>query len=260
MLLLLLLLAQTALAQPELSWNSDETAHFRIHHENAGSSLGDQNRIERIYESIHPDLWRLVPWMTQTKVRIDIYRDRDSYLAGRFKPPPWSAGLLRDSEGEKVLAIYEPVDTAVTAHELTHLYLHAFFDEKDARPPSWLDEGLAGMLQEEALTLPDPREKGPVLPEPIPLEAFFRTSPARDTPSARVSLWYQQAHSVVRFIKRAHIEAGFDDFCQKLRNGEDLEATLREVYGYPDLGAFEQAWAKWRPKKAKGLPVGLEDR
>ena len=259
MIVLPLLLALTVQAQPEMSWNSDETSHFTIHHENMGSSLGDNNRIERIYESLHPDLWRLVPWMTQTKIHIYIYRSHESYLAGRFKPPSWSGGLLSESQGQKVLAIFEPVDTAATAHELTHLYFHTYFDEKQARPPLWLDEGLAGMLQEEALTLPDPREKGPVLPAPLPLTVFLRTRPAGDTPGAWVTLWYQQAHSLVRFIKRAHIEGNFAEFSRKLRDGEDLESVLRGVYGYPDLGAFEKAWTKWRPKKAKGLPLGLED-
>ena len=198
--------------------------------------------------------------MTQKKVSIYIYSGRDSFLTGRFKPPPWSGGLLSDSDGEPLLAIYEPMDTATTAHELTHLYFHSFFDEAKTRPPSWLDEGLATMLQDEALTLPDPRDKGPVLPAPLPLKIFLQAGPAKDTPSARVTLWYQQAHSLVRFIKRAHIENNFAEFCRKLRDGEDLEAALREAYGYQDLEAFELDWARWRPKKAKGLPVGLGDQ
>ena len=253
-MLVLLLLAQLASAQTEATWSSEETAHFTIHHENKGSSLGGNNRIERIYESLHPDLWRLVPWMTQKKINVYIYSGRASYLKGRFNPPPWSGGLLSDADGEKILAVYEPVDAAVTAHELTHLYFHTYFDEKPAPAPAWLDEGLATMLQDEALTLPDPRDKGPVLPAPLPFDAFLQTRPARDTPSARVTLWYQQAHSVVRFIKRAHIEASFADFCGRLRDGEDLESALRGVYGYADLGAFERAWLSWRPKKPLGQP------
>ena len=257
---LLLLLALAAQAQPETSWNAEETPHFVIHRQNARSSLGDNNRIERIYESLHPDLRRLVPWMTQRKIHVYIYGGRDGYLKGRFAPPAWSAGLLSDSAGEETLAIYEPMDTAITAHELTHLYFHAFFDEKRSPPPPWLDEGLATMLQDEALTLSDPRVKGPVLVSPLPLKTFLQTRPATDAPSAHVAVWYQQASSVVRFIKRAHIEDSFSDFCVKLREGEDLEAALRDVYGYADLAAFEDAWVKWRPKKARGQAVGLDER
>jgi len=259
-MLFLLLLAQLAQAQPEASWNSDETQHFTVHHENPGSSLGDDNRIERIYEALHPALWPLVPWMTQKKVSIYLYSSRESFLKGRFNPPPWSGGLMSDSQDEKALAIYEPVDTAATAHELTHLYFHAFFDEKPLAPPVWLDEGLATMLQDDALTLPDPREKGPVLPAPIPMKAFLKSRPAQDTPSARVTVWYRQAHSVVRFVRGGHIEGLFAEFCRKLRDGVDLETALREVYGYPDLDAFERAWLKWRPKKAKGQAVGLGEQ
>jgi hypothetical protein len=260
LVLIPLLLAVAAHAQSEKSWTTDDTMHFAIHHENPGISLGDNNRIERIYESLHPDLWRLVPWMTQKKVSIYLYRGRESFLKGRFNPPPWSAGLLTESDGEKVLALYEPLDTTIIAHELTHLYFHTYFDEAQAQPPPWLDEGLSGMLQDEALTLLDPRDKGPVLRAPIPLQAFLKMRPERDTPAARVTLWYQQAHSLVRFLKRGHIETSFADFCQKLRDGEDLEAVLRGVYGYSDLAAFEQAWTKWRPKKAVGQLVDMQDR
>ncbi len=256
----LLLLAQLAYAAPEDSWSVDQTQHFTIHHESPGSSLGDNNLIERVYEAQHAALQQLVPWMTQKKISIYLYSSRESFLKGRFNPPPWSGGLMSESQGEKVLAVYEPLDQATTAHELTHLYFHTFFDEKSASPPPWLDEGLAVMLQDDALAMPDPREKGPILPAPIPMNAFMHSRPAQDTPSARVSLWYQQAHSVVRFIKRGHIENSFTDFCQKLRDGEDAEAALREVYGYADLAAFEKDWLKWRPKTAKGMPVGLSDQ
>jgi hypothetical protein len=257
-MVVLLLLAQLAQAQPEKSWNSDETRHFTIHHESLASSLGDDNLVERIYEALHPTLWPLVPWMTQNKINIYLYNSRESFLKGRFAPPPWSGGLMSESEGVKVLAIYEPIDTATTAHELTHLYFHIFFDEKPARPPTWLDEGLAMMLQDDALTMADPREKGPILRETLPMKTFVKSRPAQDAPNARVAVWYQQADSVVRFIKRGHIEGLFTDFCGKLRDGADLETSLRDVYGYSNLDAFEQAWLKWRPKSAKGTPVGLE--
>jgi len=259
-MLVLLLLAQLAQAQTEASWNSDETQHFTIHHESPATSLGDNNRVERIYESLHPVLWQLVPWMTQTKINIYLYSSRDSFLKGRFNPPSWSGGLMSESQGVKVLAVYEPMDSATTAHELTHLYFHTFFDEKTAFPPSWLDEGLAMMLQDDALSMPDPREKGPILPAPIPMKSFLLSRPAQDAPGARVTLWYQQAHSVVRFLKRGHIEDLFTVFSRKIRDGADIETALRDVYGYADLDAFEKDWLKWRPKTAKGMPVGLSDQ
>jgi hypothetical protein len=152
------------------------------------------------------------------------------------------------------------MDASTTAHELTHLYFHTFFDEKPTAPPPWLDEGLAVMLQDDALTRPDPREKGPVLPAPIPMAAFLRSRPAADAPGARVTLWYQQAHSVVRFLRQAHVDSLFTDFCRRLRDGAEPEAALRDVYGYPDLNAFEADWLRWRPKKAKGLPLGLGEQ
>lgn len=256
-MIVLLLLAQLAHAQSEAAWRSDETQHFTIHHENTASSLGENNAFERTYEALHPALWPLVPWMTQEKVQVYLYAGRESFLKGRFHPPPWSGGLMSDSAGEKSLAIYEPMDAAVTAHELTHLYFHTFFDEKSSRPPVWLDEGLAMMLQDDALTMPDPREKGPILLAPAPMKALLNSRPAQDAPAARVSAWYQQAHSVVRFLRSAHIEGLFPEFCRKLRDGADAETALRDVYGYADLDAFERAWLKWRPNRPKGQAAGL---
>ena len=260
MLALLLFLSQAAAAQPEASWSSEETPHFVLHHESPGTPLGDENRVERIYEALHPALWPLVPWMTLEKVHLWLYSGRQSFLKGRFHPPGWSGGLMSDAGGEKALAVYEPLDTTIAAHELTHLYFHTYFDEKPAAPPSWLDEGLAGMLQDDALSLPDPRDKGPVIRSPIPMKTFLGSRPGQDTPGARVNDWYRQARSVVLFLRLGHVESRFVDFCAKLRDGSDSESALRDVYGYQDVPSFEAAWLAWRPKTAKGEVVGLETR
>jgi hypothetical protein len=82
-MLAFLLLASLAQAQSEASWNSDQTQHFTIHHENPAGSLGDDNLVERIYEGLHPALWPLVPWMAQKKIDVYLYRGRDSFLKGR---------------------------------------------------------------------------------------------------------------------------------------------------------------------------------
>lgn len=252
-----LLLVSLAAAQPEGTWSAERTSHFVFHHENHGVPLGDENALERIYESLHPALWTLVPWMTKEKVSVYVYAGRESFLKGRFHPPPWSGGLMSSTADEKALAVFAPVDQAVAAHELTHLYFHAYFDEKSVRPPAWLDEGLAEMLKSSALAPPDPRDDGPVLPAPMPLKDFLNARPAQDSPDAAVTAWYLQAHSVVRFLRKAHVESLFAGFCAKLRDGSSLETALRESYGYADLDAFERAWLKWRPKKAPGQFRGL---
>ena len=257
---LLLLASAPARAQTEDAWTRSETAHFTIHHENPGAALGDYSRIEQVYETLHGELWSLVPWMATEKTNIYIYQSVDSYRLGRFHPAPWSGGMLQTAEGSKTLVVFEPVDTGIVAHELTHLYFHAYFDEKKASPPSWLDEGLAAMLQSQALSLLDPREKGPILGTTAPLASFLKSRPGQDAPAAWVNGWYAQAQSVAWFLKRGHIDSGFPDFCGKLRDGESVESALHEVYGYQDLAAFEAAWQKWRPTKAPGQLKGSGDR
>lgn len=258
--LLACLLAATAAWPAESDWPVTETPHFVIHHENPAAALGDYTRLEQIYAAIHADLWTLVPWMESTKTDVYIYKDSDSFLRGRFHPPAWSGGLFQSDGSERAVAVFAPFDGEIVAHELTHLYFHSYFDEKNVQPPAWLDEGLATMLQEDALGLPDPRQKGPVLRFPAPLAALMAARPGKDSPQAWVGGWYKQSESVTWFLLRGNIAASFPDFCAKLRDGADAPAALASVYGYSDLAAFEQAWNAWRPKKAVGLPVGLGDR
>jgi hypothetical protein len=167
---------------------------------------------------------------------------------------------MQTSGGEKSLASYEPVDTGIVAHELTHLYFHTYFDEKGVSPPLWLDEGLATMLQAQALSKPDPRDKGPILSSTMPLTDFVRARPGNDSPSAWVGGWYAEAQSVVWFVKRGHIEASFLDFCSRLRDGQDAAAALQATYGYADLAAFDADWQKWRPNRPIGALKGIGDR
>ncbi|HXT00191.1 MAG TPA: hypothetical protein VN915_05920 [Elusimicrobiota bacterium] len=198
--------------------------------------------------------------MATEKTHVYIYQSIDAYRRGRFHPPPWSGGLLQTAGGTKTVVVFEPVDTGVVAHELTHLYFHSYFDEKSASPPPWLDEGLAVMMQEQALSLLDPRLKGPVLGSTAPLAAFLKSRPGQDAPAAWVNGWYRQAESLAWFLKRGRIEASFPEFCGRLRDGEDVETSLRDVYGDQDLAAFEAGWQRWRPTKAPGMLKGFGDR
>lgn len=260
--LLALLLAGAAptAAQDESAWPTNETAHFVIHHESPGAALGDYAKIERLYERLHAELWTLVPWRTDAKTHVYVYKDVDSYRRGRFHPPSWSGGLMRSSGAEKELAVFAPLDEKVVAHELTHLYFHSYFGEKGAVPPAWLDEGLASMFGDQALSLPDPRLRGPILPATVPLALFVESRPAEDAPEEWVGAWYRQAQSVAWFLKRGRIESGFAGFCAKLRDGRDVESALREAYGDVSLAAFEAEWQRWRPTKPAGALKGLGDQ
>jgi hypothetical protein len=261
-LLSFVLIAAPAGAQSsaEDGWNVNETAHFVIHHERPEAVLGDYNRIEQIYEALHSELWSFAPWMAAEKTHIYLYKDPDSYLRGRFHPPPWSGGLLQTSDGVKTLAIFEPVDTGIVAHELTHLYFHSYFDEKQASPPAWLDEGLASMLQEQGLSQPDPLRKGPVLSAVAPLKDLMLARPGADAPAGWVGGWYRQSQSVVWYLKRGRNEASFVNFCAHLRDGEDAESALREAYGDDDVSVLDAAWQKWRPTKRAGELKGIGDQ
>ncbi len=124
-----------------------------------GSPLGDDDLVERVYEALHPALWPLVPWMTQNKVDVYLYSGRETLLKGRFNPPPWSGGLMSDSPTRRPSRSTRPSIRPRRRTSSRTCNFHAFFDESRAIAQLKLDEGLAVMLQDDALSKPDPREK-----------------------------------------------------------------------------------------------------
>ena len=65
----------------------------------------------------------------------------------------------------------------------------------------------------------------------------------------RVSLWYTQAQSVTRFLMRGFSRAQFVRFCDHLRQGRTLDASLNAAYGLtiPDATSLDRLWRESLP-------------
>lgn len=243
---LLPLLAAAASAAPsaEQAWSTTMTLHFVVHHEGMHLPSGLLSDVEHSYQKIARELWSMNSGMQGSKIDFYLYPTRERYLAGRFSPPPWSAGrsLVEGFPNRKLVFVtYQGVRNELLTHELTHLFFGAFWKRDDRPPPLWLNEGLAVLMEGRKLAIK----------EPMSLKELFEKGPAEDDPAARVSDWYAQSGSVVTFLLKGRSNARFKILAEALRDGLTEQNALRHAYGFGSVDELEKAWTKWREEAVK---------
>lgn len=248
-----------AASWPEDGWPARTTLHFRFLHPDPGLDPAYTREVERVHRALWNELGGFSVWMKTRRVDFYLYRDRDSYAAGSFKPPAWSQGVAipPSSRSTPRFATFVGVPTQTVAHELSHLFFGAYWAEVGRRAPRWLDEGVASVIGgDEAVR----RRRGfdaPVrVSSPRPLREFVTVEPGADTPQAQVGPWYRQAESLALFLMRGPKPFRFAALCRALRDGEDAERALLRTYSYRSLEALESAWLAWMRPPAKAAPSG----
>jgi len=251
----LIVAAQIDAAPKERGWNWRETIspHFAVEHEMPWTPPGFVMNLERVHSRLRMDLGMFSPWMAKERIKLYLYKDSPSYLSGEFKPPSWSNGLALYEL--KAVAVPDNPDRKallrVIRHETTHLLFEGYWHETGKEPPSWLNEGLAMMEEDDT---PENPERSPwfqnmVLSKPssfLPMEQFFAVNPAKDlNNSTIVGDFYVQAYSMVYFLYRGHQRLQFKNFCAQLRDGRGLEQSLWLAYRYHGLSALEKDWRRW---------------
>lgn len=249
-----LLLAMTAAtASDDFAWHSSLTPHFDVQHEMAFAPPGFSMGLEKIHGRLRLDLAGFSPWMSKERLKLFLYKDRQSYADGQFKPPPWSNGISMYEK--RTVAVYDQADRAklmqVIAHETTHLLFESYWGEVGRQPPSWVNEGLA--MVEEAD--PDHPERSDwframvYLPEKgyLHVADLVRLSPTLDLGDnkSKVETFYTESYSLVFFLMRQHTRLQFKSLCAKLRDGEDLDSALWLTYRYKGASKLEEAWLEW---------------
>jgi hypothetical protein len=128
---------------------------------------------------------------------------------------------------------------AALPHELTHVILADCFAGRVV--PRWIDEGVA--------LLADPTEKKirhkAEMEQAVADRSAFRVVelltledyPAND----RWGAFYGQSLSLVEYLTRQRSTGDFIHFVQ-LSFDKGYDASLREVYGLPDVAALERSW------------------
>ena len=245
-----------ASAPKETGWNWRETTspHFLVKHEMPWAPPGFVMNLERMHSRLRMDLGMFSPWMAKERIKLYLYKDSQSYLSGEFKPPSWSNGVAL-YELKTVAVPYNPDRKdliRVISHETTHVLFEGYWHEAGFNgPPSWLNEGLAMMEENDA---PDYPERSPwfqsmVLAKPdsfLPMKQFVALNPSQDLhdPSI-VGDFYVQSFSIVYFLYRGHQRLQFKNFCEQLRDGRPVEQALWLAYRYHDLKALEKDWRLW---------------
>lgn len=244
---LLLLLSCLASAA---DWHTTQTPHFEVYHQAAFMPPGFMVSLEKIHSRLRMDLSMFSPWMAKEKIKLYLYKDRQSYLQGQFAPPKWSDGLAIFQL--KAVAVPDRADrkelAGTIAHEITHLLFESYWQERKMEAPVWLDEGLA-MLEEDDPRQPSGRLLALAYSEPgeiIEMERFFSITPAKDLKSdASAQRWYNQAYGMTRFLYRSHSKLQFKAFCGHIRDGKSAQQALWLTYRYATLKKFEDAYLKW---------------
>lgn len=237
--------AAAPLAAAESSWDSIWTQHFIVRTESPSASRGFGAELEKVFRGLRSELWSLSSWMDTGKVEVYLYKDRESYTRGRFRPPSWSGGLVHNSGrpgAEWSLAVYAPVSIHTLAHELTHLYFNSFFKGSSAAVPLWLNEGLAEMTAAEAVDPGRPGWRGPAPKSAPPLAGLLKL---KAIPEGGADDFYLRAHSLVRFLKKGSSPLKFEKFCRELRDGETADRAFLSVYGFSTPEQLDKAWREW---------------
>ena len=176
-------------------------------------------------------------------VRIWIYASSDDlYSALRPNSEPWLAGAAYPALG-LVLGIVPADDPSemgrLIPHEVSHLVLYQATLNPFNTPPTWLDEGLATLVQEE------PEAAYPiVLTAAIDegrLDSLHALGGAFPYDTDDALLAYAESVSVVRFILREYGEDGLARLIAVLRQGVTDEQAVEEALAI-SLDDLTVAW------------------
>jgi hypothetical protein len=253
--LLLALEARAALSRESgWQWHETLTPHFTIIHEMPWTRAGFTMRLEKLHGQLRMDLGMFSTWMAQERIKLYLYKNIDSYLAGEFRPPSWSNGLALFHLKAVAAADNPDADSLmrVIGHETTHMLFRIFWNQSPGRqPPAWLNEGLA--MLEESGTAARPEFSAwyqmMATANPnyfFPIEKFLVLSPAEHLKDKEsVEAWYVQAYSLVYFLFRQHQRLQFKNFCSLLREGKTVDEALWLAYRYRGKSFLEKEWRRW---------------
>lgn len=244
------------------AWHVKTAPHFDVMHESAWSPASISLEMEKMYSSMRLNLAMFAPWMVKEKTKVYIYSSQQSYLNGEFTPPRWSKGLAYSTR--KTIVVFDSGDMqklkAVIAHELTHLYLESYFEEKLKYPPQWLNEGLAVYLEDSVFPEGGPWGKALAYFPPerrVPFARFFNLKIDQLDSDNAIADWYLQAFGTVMYLYTPRSRLQFKSFCEAVRAGEPVDDVLWKVYRIREGGDFTRKWEAWLAAYSRGDSPGM---
>ena len=125
-------------------------------------------------------------------------------------------------------------------HELTHLMFAERVDSPRAKPPAWLNEGLAMYFEPGGGYREVGVQRAMRSDDLIPLR-HMRTVPGRPE---EVRLFYAQSASVVRFLMDEFGAGRMDTLLTELNEGRSIDAALKSAYGV-DVDELDAGWRRY---------------
>lgn len=242
-------------------WQEIKGDHFIVFYKDNQDFARDVSRkSEYYYNRIASDLGYVRYsnfWQWDKRVKVFIYQDQDSFL-GATGQPAWSIGNANYSKKE--INSYSGCDKFLDGtlpHEIAHLIFRDFvgFPAKGGSAfggkgtiPLWLDEGVAQWEEKpkhdivKALIkqLYDQKKL-------LSLSDLTRMDVSKIAENERAQDFYVQAASLMGFLIEEYGADNFAQFCRELRDGKNLDDSLRFTYPTEmrNLEEMERHWLKY---------------
>jgi hypothetical protein len=230
-------------AQREQSAESDfsqnESGHFTLHYEGRQTSASFRQQILAALESDFDDLSATLGTPPRDNILVTLYTEQAFFDVTRA--PSWTGAI---NDGKLRIPIHglntlSPELARILKHELAHSFIN---QASAGRCPTWLNEGLAQMLEPKSLG-GDGRQLAQLFKAQrnLPLNALEASFMNFSGPQA--TLAYAESLAAVSFINQTYGIGDVQRILQRLSQGSSTEAALRFTI-HSDYAQLESDLAK----------------
>jgi tetratricopeptide (TPR) repeat protein len=202
-----------------------ETGHFLLRYEGSQSSESLREQILSALESAYQDLSREFGSEPRQSIEVVLYTGQDYFDV--TQAPSWT-GALNDGKIRIPLRGVSYVDSGlarVLRHELTHSFVN---QAAQGRCPTWLNEGIAQMLEPKSLgSLGTPLARLFKNDQAVPLNMLEGSFMGLST--AQAQLAYAESLATTEYIRDRYGMSDLLRILQKLGQGESTESALRST-------------------------------
>ncbi len=227
-------------AQP---WNNvEKSKHFIIYYQQAPPEYINRlvAEVEHYYTNISDYLGfkRFDFWLWDNRCKIFLYPDVGQYL-GLTGAASWSRGHVQVIKKEISTYIWQEMffDT-ILPHEIGHIIFREFVGYTKELP-LWLDEGVACMQEYES------KERLLIAKSLVSLGLHTHLDELSKIKGDVVIIpfiFYSESASLVDFLLRRFGRSKFVDFCRQLRDEQDWQSALKNIYKFKNLEELERFW------------------
>ena len=230
------------LAEVSIGWHHAQTEHFVVHFEQAIFARKVARMAEFFYTYIAQDL-KGVTEHIEGRSHIFVFRSEKRW--GEFRKEAGVAEWVFSEVEGTCMFLQQADDTHssgdILAHETTHLVMNRFFT---ARPPLWLNEGLAEYYGEFAYSAykgvkKSKRAQFTRLGNPFPMENLLYAA-TYPTDEKQVRAFYETAKYLVAFLLLDRPQEQFLPFLEDLLKGTDVVSAFTQHYGLSSVAQIEK--------------------